>query len=106
MTEPTNDKPNAVLFKTDLDNLVVCLVKDNHFDWENVLYLEMSEEKENEYNLSSNPFEFVFVKWNERGLITTNQKTTVSSYNFSRLYEEGKLEQTIELDYEKQYGPL
>jgi hypothetical protein len=107
MTEQMNDKPNGVLFKTDLDNLVVCLIKDNQFDWENVLHLKMNEELENEYkDISSDPFEFVFIKWNETSITTMNQKSTIPNYTFSKLYDENKLEQTIKLDYEKQYGSL
>jgi hypothetical protein len=103
MTEPMKNKitPNGVLFKTDDEKPAVCLIKNEMFDWDNVLVFDPEELN---VDLSSNPFEFVFVNYESGSLKTTDKKTTVPNYTFSKLYDENKLQNTIEHDYKKQYN--
>lgn len=99
-------KPNGVLFKRDDGQLIICLIKEGKFDWDNVLALNMKEIKDKHDDLMANPFEFVFIRFNETQFTTMNQKTTIPNYTFSKLFDEGKLIETIKVDYEQQYGPL
>lgn len=105
------NKPNGVLFKNDVGRLILCLIKENEFDWDNLLVLNKAEllnehEDSSSQDLSEYPFEYVFVRVENDKFTTTNQKTTIPNYTFTKLYDEGKLFGTIQKDYEKQYGPI
>lgn len=100
------DKPNGVLFKNDIGFPIICLIKNGKFDWEDVLLLNMDEMTDKFEDISSNPFEFVFIKFDETSFTSANKKSTVPNYTFSKLYEEELLDVTIRKDYENQYGPL
>jgi hypothetical protein len=102
----SDSKPNGVLFKTDLGTLTICLIKDKEFDWENILVLDMDKMTDKYDDILSDPFEFVFIYFNEDSFKTTDTKTTVYNNTFTKLYDEGLLEKVIKSDYEKQYGKL
>jgi hypothetical protein len=109
MTEPTNDKPNGVLFKRDDGNVIAVLIVDGKWDWDHCKVFDMAEMTDKFDDLSAvNPFEFVFIRWNEENkkVTTENSKTVVPNYSMSKLFDEGKLQKTIENDYELRYGPI
>jgi hypothetical protein len=100
-------KPNGVLFKRDDGNLIAVLIVDGKWDWDSCKVFQMEEMTDKYEDLSAkDPFEFVFIKWNEKTFTTMNKKTIVPNYSMSKLFDEGKLQKIIEKDYEKQYGPL
>lgn len=109
MTEPTKDKPNGVLFKRDDGNVIVVLIVDGNWDWDNCKVFNMEEMKDKYDDLSAtNPFEFVFIKWDGENMKFTamNSKSVVPNYSMSKLFDEGKLQKTIEKDYENRYGSI
>jgi hypothetical protein len=99
------NKPNAVLFKLDDGSLCVVKRENNQFNWEKMLHLTMTEELVKQYEdlSASNPFEFVFVYWDEEKFSTCEQKSIVPDKSFLQLADENKLVGTIELDYKEQY---
>lgn len=100
-------KPNGVLFKRDDGNLIAVLIVDGKWDWDSCKVFQMEEMTDKYEDLSvKDPFEFVFIKWNEKTFTTMNKKTIVPNHSMSKLFDEGKLQKTIEKDYENQYGPL
>lgn len=101
------NRPNGVLFKRDDGNLIVVLIVDGKWDWDNCKLFNMEEIKDKYDDLSAkDPFEFVFVKWDEenRKMTTSDSKSVVPNYSMSRLFDEDKLQKTIEKDYELRYG--
>lgn len=109
MTETTKDKPNGVLFKRDDGNLTAVLIVDGKWDWDHCKVFNMNDVKIKHDDISAvNPFEFVFIKWDEENmkLTTENSKTVVPNYSMSKLFDEGKLQLTIEKDYEFRYGSI
>jgi hypothetical protein len=99
------NKPNGVIFKRDDGQLIVVLIKDGKWDWDDCMILHMDEMKDKHDDISAkNPFEFVFIAWNEKSFTTMNEKTIVPNTSMSKLFDEGKLQITIELDYKYQYG--
>lgn len=109
MIEATKDKPNGVLFKRDDGNVIVVLIVDGKWDWDNCKVFNMEEMTDKYDDLSAvNPFEFVFLKWDEENkkMTTINSKTVVPYYSMSKLFNEGNLQKTIEKDYENRYGPI
>lgn len=103
------NRPNGVLFKRDDGNIIVVLIVNGKWDWDNCKVFNMEEMKDKYNDLSAkDPFEFVFLNWDEETLKMTNinSKTVVPNYSLSKLFDEGKLQTTIEKDYENRYGPL
>jgi hypothetical protein len=99
------EKPNGVLFKNDSGRLIVCLINpDGVFDWENVLLLKDMPDKFDDLSIED-PFEFVFIIWDDESMTMTtfDQKSVVQHYSFTKLYEDGILKSTIELDYKRQF---
>lgn len=98
-------KPNGVLFKLDDGKLCVVLLKNNEWDWDNVHVLNTDNMDDKYDDISaSDPFEFVFILWEEHRFTTCNIKTTVPNNSFIKLHDEGFLQPIIKRDYEKQYG--
>lgn len=109
MTEVTKDKPNGVLFKRDDGDVIVVLIVDGKWDWDNCKLFNTEEMTDKYDDISSkDPFEFVFLKWDEENMkmTTINSKSVVPNYSMSKLFDEGKLQKTIEKDYEKRYGSI
>lgn len=103
------NRPNGVLFKRDDGNVIVVLIVDGKWDWDNCKVFNMEEMTDKYDDLSAvNPFEFVFIKWDEENkkVTTENSKTVVPNYSMSKLFDEGKLQVTIEKDYELRYGSI
>lgn len=103
------NKPNGVLFKRDDGNVIVVLIVGSKWDWDNCKVFNMEEMKDEYDDISAiDPFEFVFIKWHEEDqkMITINSKSVVPNYSMSRLFDEGKLQKTIEKDYENRYGSI
>ena len=102
-----NDKPNGVLFKRDDGQLIVVLIEDGKWNWENILHLNMNNLDGSFEDLSSaNPFEFVFINWKETSFDTVSEKTSVPDNSFLSLHDKGQLKNTIEKDYVNQYGSI
>lgn len=103
------NKPNGVLFKRDDGNLIAVLIKENKWDWDNCIVFDMNERTNKHDDISAkDPFEFVFIKWDEEnGTYTTmDKKTIIPKYSMFKLFDENKFQETIERDYEYQYGPI
>lgn len=99
------NKPNGVIFKRDDGQLIIVLIKDGKWDWDNCLVLKMEQMTDKYDDISAkDPFEFVFIKWDETKFTTMNKKTEVPHYSMLTLAEDGKLQEVIEKDYEAQYG--
>lgn len=100
------EKPNGVLFKNDSGRLIVCLISaDGIFDWERVLLLKEMPDKFDDLS-AEDPFEFVFIIWNDEAqtMTTLNQKSVVQHYSMTKMFEDGILKSTIELDYKRQFA--
>ena len=101
------NKPNGVLFKRDDGNVIVVLIVDGKWDWDNCKFFNMEEMTDKYDDVSAkDPFEFVFLKWDEENMkmTTMDSKSVVPNYSMSKLFAEGKLQKTIEKDYENRYG--
>ena len=95
-----NDKPNAVLFKLETNQLCIVLLKDDKWDWINMLHLDMEPLKSDFDDLStSNPFEFVFCYWYEDKFSTGTRKVIIPNQSFLKLIENDTLQKTIEAEY-------
>lgn len=100
------EKPNAVLFKLDNGQICLVIIKDNIWDWDRVMQLDMSVMTDKFDDVSAaNPFEFIFVHYihNEKKFIACNQKTIIPDHCFSKLTLNGSLQKLIEKDYNEQY---
>ena len=96
--------PNGVLFKTDDGNVCVTLLNNGEWDWENVLKFNMELVKDKFNDLSTtNPFEYVFCHWGDTEFTVENKKTVIPNMSFSKMYDEGKLTETIRVDYNSQF---
>ena len=99
------NKPNGVIFKRDDGQLIVVVIKDGKWDWDEIKLLHMDEMKDKYDDISaSNPFEWVFCKWGEKQFTTMNQKTIIENSSFSKMFENGTFCKAVEKDYEAQYG--
>jgi len=100
MTKKIN-KPNGVLFKINNGNLCICLLIDDKWDWDNVKVFKSNRHDDIS---TENPFEFVFITWNEDVFITDDKKSSVPNSSFDKLMLENKLHEIISLEYKKQYN--
>jgi len=109
MTEATKDKPNGVLFRREDGTVIAVLIKNNKWDWENCNVFDITKMEDKYDDLSfKDPFEFVFIIWDEERMVFTsmNTKTYIPNYSMSKLLYEDKLQKTIEKDYEQRYGSI
>lgn len=103
------NKPNGVLFRREDGNVIVILIKNNKWDWENCNIFDMTKMEDKFEDVSiKDPFEFVFIVWDEEKMVFTSmdRKTFIPNYSMSKLLYENKLQVIIEKDYENQYGPI
>jgi hypothetical protein len=64
--------------------------------------MELVKDKFNDLS-RTNPFEYVFCHWGDTEFTVENKKTVIPNMSFSKMYDEGKLTETIRVDYNSQF---
>ena len=100
----SNNEPNGVLFHLDDGKAVFILRKNNEWDWNDCRIAHEDQWKD----LSvSNPFEFVFIYYDDTDpkthrITTFNTKTCIPNASFLTLQAAGILKNCIDMDYKMQ----